>query len=162
MARSSKKPGSAGARGPSAAFLLAQIGAHAAAAFARRMEPVGLTPADAGVLRLIGRQPGISQRALGDTLGISASRLVGLLDILEERHLVERRDHDEDRRSYALHLTALGQETLGEIGSIARYHDDAICAALSPAERERLGDLLRKIADEQGLTPGVHPGYRRM
>jgi hypothetical protein len=23
-------------------------------------------------------------------------------------------------------------------------------------------ELLQKVADQQGLTPGVHPGYRRM
>ncbi len=161
MAKSSKTRGSDGARG-SNAFLLAQIGAHAAGLFARRIEALGVEPPDAGVLRLISHQPGLSQRALGETLGISASRLVGLLDRLEERGLVERRDQEEDRRSYALHLTAAGQAMLGEIGMQARLHDDAICASLSTAERRRLGELLRRVADEQGLTPGVHPGFRRM
>jgi hypothetical protein len=33
---------------------------------------------------------------------------------------------------------------------------------LTAAEREQLGELLQKIAIEQGLSPGVHPGYRRM
>jgi DNA-binding MarR family transcriptional regulator len=149
-------------RSPNASFLLAQLGAHAAARFAERLAAIDLTPPDAGVLRLVGGSPAISQRALGDTLGISASRLVALLDRLEARGLVERRDDPDDRRSYALHLTAGGQRALRDIAAVARAHDDAVCAALSAGEREQLRELLRRVADQQGLTPGVHPGYRKL
>jgi len=48
------------------------------------------------------------------------------------------------------------------VGRIAREHNDAICASLNPAQREELARLLRMIADDQGLIPGVHPGYGRM
>ena len=39
---------------------------------------------------------------------------------------------------------------------------DALCASLTGNEHEKLAELLWEIADEQGLTPGVHPGYRRL
>jgi hypothetical protein len=51
---------------------------------------------------------------------------------------------------------------MAEIGRIGREHQDALCAALTQTERDHLGELLTKIADEQGLTPGVHPGYSRL
>jgi hypothetical protein len=35
-------------------------------------------------------------------------------------------------------------------------------AALGDEERAQLASLLRRIADEQALTPGVHPGFRRI
>ena len=38
----------------------------------------------------------------------------------------------------------------------------AHAAALSHEERKTLAELLQKIVVEQGLTLGVHPGYRRM
>jgi len=85
---------------------------------------------------------------------------VAILDELESRGLVERRP--DDRLHYALHLTNKGKETLVKIGQIAREHQDALCASLSNAERETLSELLQKISEEQGLTPGVHPGYRRL
>src|SRR5262245_16148203 len=44
----------------SPAFLLAQVGGHAAAGFAKRMQAVGLTPADAGTLRIVQAKEGIS------------------------------------------------------------------------------------------------------
>jgi DNA-binding MarR family transcriptional regulator len=74
--------------------------------------------------------------------------------------MVERRDQPDDRRSYALHLTQQGQQALAAIGTIARQHQEALCAALSGPEREALASLLLRIAEEQGLRRGVHPGYR--
>jgi DNA-binding MarR family transcriptional regulator len=84
------------------------------------------------------------------------------LDELEGRGLVERRDSPADRRSYALYLTAEGREALDQIGRVSREHQESLCAALDDAERAQLADFLKRIAAEQGLTPGVHPGYRRL
>jgi DNA-binding MarR family transcriptional regulator len=144
----------------STAFLLAQVGAHAAAQFGERLTELHLSRPHAGILRMIGVSPGLSQQQLGRRLRILPSRLVTLLDELEERGLIERRPDAGDRRVYALHLTAAGQRMMERIGRIAREHDAAICAALTEDEKEQLGLLLSKIAEEQGLTPGVHPGYR--
>lgn len=146
----------------SAAFLLAQVGAHAAAKFAERLAVLQLAPAHAGTLRVIRASSGISQQALSSVLGVAPSRLVVLVDELEECGLVERRASAEDRRVYALHLTRKGREVLEAIGKIAREHDDAICSALTADERATLHTLLARIADQQGLTPGVHPGFARL
>jgi DNA-binding MarR family transcriptional regulator len=146
----------------SVAFLLAQVGGHASGKFAERLSALGLAPQHAGMLRLIHLSSGISQRALSSMLGLPPSRLVILVDELEARGLVERRSSAEDRRVYALHLTRKGSELLDGIGKVVRAHDDAICTSLTTEERETLGQLLRKIADQQGLTPGVHPGFTRL
>lgn len=144
------------------AFLLAQVGAHAAAQFADRLRVTGFAPADAGILRLLRGEAGLSQQELAKRLGIHPSRLVAILDGLESRGLVERRPNPEDRRLYSLHLTPAGGEKLGEIGRVAQEHQQALLVSLSSGEQERLGMLLEKIAQEQGLTPGVHPGYQRL
>lgn len=144
------------------AFLLSQVGAHAAASFAERLAPLRLTPPHAGILRVIRQADGLSQQALGEKLGMFPSRLVQVLDELEQRGLVERRDNPADRRSYALHLTEAGRESLEQIGRIAREHQDALCAALDESERAQLTDLLTRIAAQQQLTPGIHPGYRKL
>src|SRR6516165_4467004 len=161
MARSRSNNPSAYSAG-SLAFLLSQVGAHAADKFGERLEPLGLKPAHAGILRVIRQADGLSQQALGEKLSVFPSRLVALLDELEERALVERRDSPTDRRSYALYLTGAGRDALEQIGRAAREHQDDLCAALDESERVQLADLLRRIAHEQGLTPGVHPGYRKL
>ena len=151
-----------GTAGGDPAFLLSQLGAHAAAQFAERLSGLELSPADAGILRLLRMSSGISQQELSTRLRIHPSRLVAILDNLERRGLVERRPNPDDRRLYSLHLTADGEEILGRIGKVAREHQDALLAALSAEERAELGGLLQKVADQQGLARGVHPGYQRL
>jgi DNA-binding MarR family transcriptional regulator len=162
--QSSRGQGSASAeRGEGGvAFLLAQLGAHAASAFAARLRPLDLRPPDAGVLRLLARSPGESQRALADALGMHAPRLVALIDGLEGRGLVERRRDPRDRRNYAITLTDRGEKMWRQLSELARDHELALTAALNQKETAQLASLLRRIADEQGLTPGVHPGFRRL
>lgn len=52
--------------------------------------------------------------------------------------------------------------SLNRIGKVAREHQDALLSALSKEERHQLTSLLLRIADQQGLVRGVHPGYRRL
>lgn len=142
--------------------MLAQLGAHAASQFAERIKVIDLAPADAGILRLLRVAAGLSQQELAGRLGIHPSRLVAMLDNLEKRGFVERRPNPNDRRLYSLHLTVSGEEILGKIGKVAREHQEALLAALNQEERQTLGSLLLRIGDQQGLTRGVHPGYRVM
>ena len=142
------------------AFLLAQVGAHAASKFAERLRPLKLTPAHAGILRVLARGGGLRQQTLAELLGMFPSRLVLVLDELERVGLVERLANAKDRRAYSVHLTPDGQEMLEEIGRVARAHQDDLCASLNAADREMLAGLLSRIADEQHLRPGIHPGYR--
>ena len=146
----------------SPAFLLAQLGAHAAAKFSERLGAVNLTPPHAGILRFVSSASGISQQELAGHLRILPSRLVILIDELEERSLVERQADPADRRSYALHLTDKGREALKAIGRVARDHQDALLASLTGEEQNMLAVLLRRVADQQGLRPGVHPGFSRL
>jgi DNA-binding MarR family transcriptional regulator len=141
-----EKHGPRSAHPRSTAFLLAQVGARAAALFAERLQELAFVPAHAGTLRAIAGSAGISQQALASLLG----------------GLVERRDHPDDRRVYALHLTEKGARAMAEIGRVARAHDHAVCASLSEKERELLRSLLSRIADDLALTPGVHPGFARV
>src|ERR1700731_770920 len=88
------------------AFLLAQLGAHATTLFAERIAALDLTPPQAGFLRLVATEPGSSQQAIAGRLGIAPSRLVPIVDGLEQRGLIERRRDPDDRRNHALYLTA--------------------------------------------------------
>jgi DNA-binding MarR family transcriptional regulator len=143
-----------------AAFLLTQLGTHAAGRFAERVATHGLTPPQCGVLGLLRGRPGLSQQELADVLGMLPSRVVALVDELEDAGYVQRVRADGDRRRNALQLTAAGQKALQTIGRAARAHEQEIVAALTSAEHSTLVDLLGRIAAQQGLTPGVHPGYR--
>jgi DNA-binding MarR family transcriptional regulator len=145
-----------------AAFLLSQLGAHAAQQFADRVAELDLTPAQAGLLRMLVQAPGRSQRELAEMLGMPPSRFVPFADGLQERGLIERRRKPDDRRVYSLTLTDKGLELLARLRVVAKTHEEQICQALTPDEHQQLIGLLRRIADQQRLTPGVHGGYRRL
>ncbi|MCO1655966.1 MarR family winged helix-turn-helix transcriptional regulator [Pseudonocardia humida] len=147
---------------PGAAFLLTQIGSQAAARFAERTAELDLTPPQVGLLRAVAVAPGRSQQALARHLGTPPSRLVALVDGLDERGLVERRRNPDDRRLHALHLTEAGHDLLRRIAEVGQAHNDEVCAALTEEERSTLTALLARIAADHDLTPGVHPGYRRL
>jgi DNA-binding MarR family transcriptional regulator len=150
------------ANGADAAFLIAQVGAHAAEQFRERLAGHDLTPPLAGILRLLRSDPALSQQALAERLGMFPSRVVALVDELEARGLVRRERSTEDRRLNVLVLSADGSALLRTIGGVARAHNEALLGALSGVERERLAVLLRRVAEQQGLAHHVHPGYRNI
>jgi DNA-binding MarR family transcriptional regulator len=104
----------------------------------------------------------VSQQALAKHLGVMPSRMVALVDELETKGILDRRRSTKDRRNYALHLTGRGHQVLGELSRVAAEHEESLCAALNTEERAQLSDLCRRIAEQQGLTPGVHPGYSQL
>ncbi len=142
------------------AFLLAQLGAHAAMRFDERVGEVGFFRPQPGILGLLSRSSGISQQELAETLGILPSRVVAFVDELEEAGLVTRVRDAVDRRRNTLVLTSAGRAAWQKVATVARAHEAEISSALSDKERDVLAGLLTRIADDKGLTPGVHPGYR--
>jgi len=146
----------------SPAFLLAQIGAHASEMFAKRISRLRLNRPQVGLLRIVAALEGQSQKVLAATLSVVPSKLVQLVDELEQHALIERHPHPTDRRTNALFLTEKGRRMLNTIGRIARDHQNSLLSPLSVSERDELTALLRRIAEAQNLTPGVHPGLRRL
>jgi DNA-binding MarR family transcriptional regulator len=144
------------------AFLLTQLGTSAAEQFAAALTEHQLSPALAGIMYALRAQPGISQQELAAHLGMAPSRIVTFVDDLEGRGWVSRTRDSTDRRVNQLMLTAGGAEALGVIANVARAHERRITSALDEDERAALAALLRKLADAHELTPGVHPGYRRL
>jgi DNA-binding MarR family transcriptional regulator len=145
-----------------AAFLLAQLGAHAADRFAERIDGLGITPPHAGILRLVAATPARNQQALAKRLGVLPSRMVILIDDLAEKGLVQRKRSTKDRRHSELVLTKRGRRILEKLSKLAAEHEADLCAGLTGAERDTLAALGRKIVHQQGLTPDVHPDYRKL
>lgn len=142
------------------AFLLAQLGADASAAFEEALTPLGITASEAGLLRMIGRNPGISQKAASEQLGVGPSRVVAVLDRLERGGHVERRRSATDRRSHEVHLTPDGQRLLTALRPIAEAHERAFTQGLDQDELDRLAASLSAIAASRGLSHDIHRDTR--
>ena len=140
------------------AYLLVQLGFHLAGKFAERLAPLGLEPRHFGMLTRLAANEGRSQQAIGELMGLNPTRMVFLVDELEQRGLVERRRNPADRRSYALYLTDQGRAKLREAQETSAGHADQVGASLTDAERTQLTTLLRRLADEQGIAGTSLPG----
>lgn len=105
----------------------------------------GLSPGRVGLLILIDANPGVTQSRLAEAVRRDRSTMVGVVDQLEARGLVERRRGD-DRRTNGLRLTRAGRLLLARALRRIADHERRIASRLSPAERRRLLQLLGKIS----------------
>jgi DNA-binding MarR family transcriptional regulator len=148
-----------GDRAPSTlAFLLSQVGVYAARQFSERIAELGLHPPLFRVLNLVDAAEGQSQQAIGKAIEVPPSRMVALVDELEQRGLVERQPSPDDRRVRALYLTPEGRETLTRGRKIAREHERDLTKGMAAADRKRRTELLQRIVDEPTIGRGIHPG----
>src|SRR5689334_25036268 len=75
------------------------------------LQVFGLTEATWRPLAYVGRLGGgVRQKELATALGIEGPSLVRLLDSLERRGLIERREDEYDRRARGIYLTPAGHD----------------------------------------------------
>ena len=118
-----------------------------------------MEPREVMLFRFVARSEGSSQRAVAAAIGLPDSRIVAIVDRLEERGWIERRASAADRRTRTLHVTANGRRALEQIATVSAEHEADLTRGLEAVEAAALRDLLTRIAAIQGLTRGVHPGF---
>ena len=143
---------------PGVGFLLSQLGFESARRWAARLEPLGLDPRQGLVLRVLDAGGAMTQADLARAIRVPASKIVGLVDELEAKGLVERRAGQADRRVRVLHLTDRGRGAVTDLARISREHEADLTGDLTADDRQRLLELLEQVADGVGLARGVHPG----
>jgi MarR family 2-MHQ and catechol resistance regulon transcriptional repressor len=110
-----------------------------------------LSPSQFNVLNLLRDEPaGLSQTDLSRRLIMHRSNLTGLVDRLEERGLVARRERAADRRAWEVVLTPGGRHLLERI--LPRYYRVAeeACNGLAPARARSLAVELRRLGAHAG------------
>jgi DNA-binding MarR family transcriptional regulator len=113
--------------------------------FLERLAPYGLKPVDFSVMSTIGHNPGVTSRQLCATLNLLPPNLVGLIQSLESRGLIERKPHPHDGRAVGLHATPKGQALMQQAEQTAAELEVEKTAKLTPAQRKTLLALLQKI-----------------
>jgi len=111
--------------------------------FIQTLGPMKLRPAQYSVLLIIEANPGRSQAAIGQMLGIERARLVRLLHELERRKWISRRASGSDARSHSLYLTVDGEKALAKIKGLAEQHETQLAEYVGPKRRMQLMNLLR-------------------
>lgn len=138
---------------PTAGVLLLKIGKAAERRFEKALKPLGLTPRHLGVLFEVQGCP-TSQQALIETIGVDASKLVGLLNDLEADGLIVRKRDPEDRRRHIVEVSAKGSARLDGAKQIAATVEEELLAGLDAGQRAELLALLAQVADSSGIFEG--------
>ncbi|MEU6582552.1 MarR family transcriptional regulator [Nocardia sp. NPDC046763] len=128
-----------------------------------RLSPLGLTPAQARALRIIGRadeygdEP-LRMSALADLLGIVPRSATTVVDALVAAGLVAREPDPANRRATLVTPTAAGRRVLARMSDARRDAAEEIFAALSPGQRRTLRELLATLAADDCTSPTPRTG----
>ena len=113
--------------------------------FIQTLDTLNVRPAQYTVLLIIEANPGRSQAAIGQMLGIERARLSRLLHELERRKWVARLASGSDARSRCLHLTVDGERALAKIKRLAEQHEAQLADLLGHKRYGQLMDSLREF-----------------
>ena len=126
-------------------FLVHDIARQLTSVLDKRLHPYGLTRSHWRAVLYIWRKPGISQTELSEMLDLSRMGVTGLIDRMENKGLVSRRDDESDRRMNRVYLTDSTSELVPIITSLGRETVDDFLVGIDQAELEVLTDLLLKM-----------------
>jgi DNA-binding MarR family transcriptional regulator len=115
-------------------------------AYSDETADMNITTAEFSVMLLARDNPGLSQAALCETLGVEHPRMVVLIDDLERRELVTRIASTVDRRVRAIYLTSAGRSLLGKLNRRVIAYDRHMVKRLRGDDKETLLRMLRNLA----------------
>jgi DNA-binding MarR family transcriptional regulator len=113
--------------------------------FLERMAAYDLKPVDFSVMSVVVHNPGVTSRQLCAALNILPPKLVGLVQSLVSRGLLERLPHPHDGRAMGLHPTQKGLELMEKAEATASELEMKIGSKLTPNQVQTLVTLLQKI-----------------
>src|ERR1700730_1042381 len=109
-------------------------------------------------LRRSGDAQRLSPSALSQAVLLSSAGMTAQLDQLEERGLVRRSQHPEDRRAIYVTLTRPGQKLVDKAIETYNVGHKRMLSALSSSDRQAVDALLRKLLISLEANNGSKPG----
>jgi DNA-binding MarR family transcriptional regulator len=141
----------------SSGFLLARLGLAFKSRALERIEQEGFEAHHYSVLAMLGEGVRETQSTIADALDLDPSRLVALLDALEERGLIVRQRDPQDRRRHVVKITPAGKRQLQRLRTIAKQVEDEFFAPLPPEDRATFHELLSQLACAHDPRCGFAP-----
>ena len=127
---------------PVVGFLIHDVARLMRKRFEQRAASLGFTRSQWQVLVHLAKNEGIHQAGLAEILEVEPITLVRILDKLEARGLIERRQHPSDRRAWLLYLTADAHPSLSLLRAIGDATRSETLSGLSDTDTQRLVEAL--------------------
>ncbi len=127
---------------PTLGFLIHEVARLMRKRFEQNARDCGLTRSQWQVIVNLAKNEGIHQAALADMLEIEPITLVRILDKLAARGLIERRQHETDRRIWLLFLTNAAHPIIADMQPMAEVTRSEALLGVSAEDRVRLFDIL--------------------
>ena len=122
---------------------------------AAALAPFGITGRELAVLLAIDSQAPLSQQEAARRLGVDRTTMVALIDELEGKQLVQRRQDPADRRKNVVALTPAGRATLADAGKASDEAERRLLAPLTGDQAAQVREALRMIALPPVTEPAV-------
>ncbi|HMJ88997.1 MAG TPA: MarR family transcriptional regulator [Candidatus Acidoferrum sp.] len=118
-------------------------------AFRRRVAHLDITPDQFTVLRTLleGERIGLTQRELAQIMSSDPNTVASLVERMEKSGLLERAEHERDRRAHRIRVLALGKKKFEKGRTIALALQSEVLAVLPEARRENFLEDLTMVAD---------------
>ena len=97
------------------------------------------------VLTALAEQPVRTQAALAQAIGADKSRIIGVLDDLQQRELIKRQPDAADRRVHLLSLTPAGDRLRRSVEAAIRASEEEVLATLPAGDREAFLRSLKSL-----------------
>jgi len=107
----------------------------------------GLTHAQFDIIATLGNTSGMSYKELGERTLITKGTLTGVIERLEQKHLVLRERSNEDKRSYFVRLTESGEAVFRDVFPKVVAHGKQLFEGFSDAEFDEVDGALKKLRE---------------
>lgn len=123
------------------------------------IKQVDLCDSDFRVLEALLHKGPLPVNVIGHKVDLTTGSITSAIDRLEEKRLVIRKNHPEDRRIRVVELTAKGRRLIEKAYAQHKLHMDEAVRGLSREERGILVSLLKRLgktSEETSQQPSIH------
>ena len=104
-----------------------------------------ITPEQLIVLKELAKEEGISQKELSIRLDKDQNTVKAMIDKLEVKSFIKRKENKLDKRAFSLYLTEKAKKELPIIENYENQVLDTIVKELNPNDAETIKNTLKKI-----------------
>jgi DNA-binding MarR family transcriptional regulator len=132
-------------------YWLRRVSNAVSGSFARSLQARQTSVAEWVLLSQLHDRKQATPGELAEALTMTRGAISKVIDRLQAKDWIRSRIKPEDNRVQLLSLTAAGRRAVPQLAEIADHNDDQFFAVLNTGERQRLRDLLIKLANHHQI-----------